>query len=222
MPETVYLFLDESGNFDFSANGTKYLILTSVRMQRQFTAVSGLAAYRYDCLEAGMDIEHFHCASDKWPVRNEVFDLIASDLDALHIDCLVVEKRKARPELWRGDSLRVYPWMLGHFMKRLVTEEKTAGTQKVVAITDALPHARKRTAIAKQIRSAASRRQRPGIQYCLLHHASRSHFGLQMADYCSWAIQRKWEKAELDAYDRIKPAIRSELDIFHYGTTQYY
>ena len=169
-----------------------------------------------------MDIEHFHCASDKWPVRSEVFDLIASDLDALHIDCLVVEKRKARPELWRGDSLRVYPWMLGYFMKRLVTEEKTAGIKKVVAITDALPHARKRTAIAKQIRSAASRRQLPGIQYCLLHHASRSHFGLQMADYCSWAIQRKWEKAELDAYDRIKPAIRSELDIFQHGTTHYY
>ncbi|MDE0622828.1 MAG: hypothetical protein OXH83_14285 [Bryobacterales bacterium] len=43
-----------------------------------------------------------------------------------------------------------------------------------------------------------------------------------MADYCSWAIQRKWEKAELYAYDRIKPAIRSELDIFRRGTTHYY
>lgn len=109
MPETVYLFLDESGNFDFSINGTKYLILTSVRMQRQFPGVSGLAAYRYDCVEAGMDIEHFHCSSDKWPVRNEVFDLIATGLDALNIDSLVVEKRKARPELRKGDSLDVYP-----------------------------------------------------------------------------------------------------------------
>ena len=105
-----------------------------------------------------MDIEHFHCASDKWPVRNEVFDLIAADLDALHIHCLVVEKRKARPELWRGDSLRIYQWMLGYFMRRLVAEEKAAGTKKVVAITDSLPHARKRTAIAKQIKSAASRK----------------------------------------------------------------
>ncbi|MYB51347.1 MAG: DUF3800 domain-containing protein [Acidobacteriia bacterium] len=155
-------------------------------------------------------------------MRNEVFDLIAADLDALHINCLVVEKRKARPELWRGDSLRIYQWMLGYFMRRLVAEEKAAGTKKVVAITDSLPHARKRTAIAKQIKSAASRKQLAGIQYCLLHHASRSHFGLQMADYCSWAIQRKWEKAELYAYDRIKPAIRSELDIFRRGTTHYY
>lgn len=112
--------------------------------------------------------------------------------------------------------------MLGYFMRRLVAEEKMAGTKKVVAITDSLPHARKRAAIAKQIKSAASRKQLPGIQYCLLHHASRSHFGLQIADYCSWAIQRKWEKAELDAYDRIKPAIRSELDIFRHGTTHYY
>lgn len=108
MPETVYLFLDESGNFDFSMNGTKYLILTSVSMRREFPAVTGLGAYRYDCLEGGMDIEYFHCASDKWPVRNEVFDLIAADLDAMHVDRLVVEKRKAHPALWDGDKLRIY------------------------------------------------------------------------------------------------------------------
>ena len=57
MSATVYLFPDESGNFDFSVNGTKYLIRTNVSMRRQFAAVSGLATYRYDCLEGGMDIE---------------------------------------------------------------------------------------------------------------------------------------------------------------------
>ena len=71
-----------------------------------------------------MDIEYFHGASDKWPIRNAVFELIAHKLDAIHIDCRVVEKRKARPGLREGNTLRVYEWMLGYFMRHLVDEEK--------------------------------------------------------------------------------------------------
>ena len=171
MPVTAYLFLDESGNFDFSTNGTKYLFLTSVRMQRQFPAVSGLAAYRYECLEARMDIEHFHCVSATWPVRNAVFDLIAADLDALHIDCLVVEKRKARPELWRDDSLRVYSWMLGYFMRRLVAEEKMAGTKKVIAMTDSplTKRSARRLRNESRARQAESSFPASNIVYCTMH-----------------------------------------------------
>ena len=68
--------------------------------------------------------------------------------------------------------------MLGYFMRHLVVEERMAGARKVVAITDALPHARKRKAIEKPLKNAVSRHRLRGIQYRLLHHASRSHFGL--------------------------------------------
>ena len=51
---------------------------------------------------------------------------------------------------------------------------------------------------------------------------SRSHFGLQIADYCCWAIQRKWVKVQLAWYDRIKMAIRHELEVFQHGTEYFY
>ncbi|OHC69590.1 MAG: hypothetical protein A3H93_02840 [Rhodocyclales bacterium RIFCSPLOWO2_02_FULL_63_24] len=56
----------------------------------------------------------------------------------------------------------------------------------------------------------------------ILHHASRSHYGLQIADYCNWAVFRKWQKGEVEFYDLIKPALKSEFDIFRTGTTLYY
>lgn len=218
MKDCVYLFLDGSGNFDFSPNGTKHLVLTSVSMRRQFPAVVGLDAHRYDCLENGMDLEYFHCAIDRAPVRDEVFDLIAADLDGIRIDCLILEKRKARPELLQGNSLRSYQWMLGYFMRRLVDEEKQAGTRNVVAITDSIPNKKKRNAIEKEIKGAVGTHQIPGIQYRLIHHESRSHFGLQIADNCCWAIQRKWEKGQLAWYDHIKIAICREFEVFQHGT----
>ena len=55
----AYLFLDESGNLDFSDRGTRYFVLTSVSMVRPFRIYDALDAYKCDCLEYGLENEHF-------------------------------------------------------------------------------------------------------------------------------------------------------------------
>jgi hypothetical protein len=45
---------------------------------------------------------------------------------------------------------------------------------------------------------------------------------LQVADYCCWAIQRKWERGDMRLYELIASKIRSEFDVFRLGTTVYY
>lgn len=45
---------------------------------------------------------------------------------------------------------------------------------------------------------------------------------LQVADYCSWALQRKWEVADLRSYNLIAPKVQSEFDLFAAGKTTYY
>ena len=47
---------------------------------------------------------------------------------------------------------------------------------------------------------------------------SRSYHGLQVADYCCWAIFRKWQKGESPWYDCIKPTVRGEFDVSCVGT----
>ncbi|MFP5434163.1 MAG: hypothetical protein ACLGIM_13765, partial [Alphaproteobacteria bacterium] len=45
---------------------------------------------------------------------------------------------------------------------------------------------------------------------------------LQLADYCTWAIQRKWERGDTRSYNLIKDRITYEYDMFQRGTTLYY
>lgn len=45
---------------------------------------------------------------------------------------------------------------------------------------------------------------------------------LQVADYCGWAIQRKWEAGDPGPYSRIASKIYSEYDLFGRGSTEYY
>jgi hypothetical protein len=40
---------------------------------------------------------------------------------------------------------------------------------------------------------------------------------LWVADYCTWAIQRKWERGDTRSDDLIKDRIRSEFDIWERG-----
>jgi hypothetical protein len=45
---------------------------------------------------------------------------------------------------------------------------------------------------------------------------------LQVADYCTWAIQRKWERADERSHTLISPKIRSEFDVWQRGVINYY
>ncbi len=60
MSGTIYVFLDESGNLDFTASGTRYFVMTSVSMERPFPMNDALDTYKYDCLELGLPQEYFH------------------------------------------------------------------------------------------------------------------------------------------------------------------
>jgi hypothetical protein len=43
-----------------------------------------------------------------------------------------------------------------------------------------------------------------------------------VADYCCWALSRKWEKGDDRSYALIQDKIRSEFDVFRSGRTFYY
>ena len=69
--------MDEAGDFNFSANGTRYFLLTSVTKERPFEAFKALHDLRYDLLEAEVEVEeYFHATEDKQVVRDRVFAVI--------------------------------------------------------------------------------------------------------------------------------------------------
>ncbi len=103
--------------------------------------------------------------------------------------------------------------MLGYLLKSVLPREIASGADEVIVITDSIPVQKKRQAIEKAIKQSLAKMLPDGMKYRILHHASRSHYGLQVADYCCWAVFRKMQRGETEHYDRIKPAFRQEFDI---------
>lgn len=220
MSSCAYIFLDEAGNLDFSPSGTRWFVLTSVSMRRPFTATVSLDAYKHDCLEYGLNTEYFHCADDNNHVRGRVFEIITQSIGDFQIDSLVVEKPKTGPAL--QSDMRFYPEMLGYLLKYVVPKELNCGATEVIVITDSIPVNKKRRAIEKGVQTALAAMLPKGMRYRILHHSSRSHFGLQVADYCCWAVYRKWQSGETVYLEQIAQSQRSEFEIFRLGNKLYY
>lgn len=215
----LYVFLDEAGNLDFSTQGTKFFLLGAITKERPFQAYKELTELKYDLVELGTNVEYFHASENAQPVRNRVFDIINRNLNGVRVDALVVEKRKTGPALQPVEEF--YPRMLGYLLRHILGQHDLKQFREVIVFTDSLPVQKKREAVEKAIKTTLAKLLPASARHRLLHHDSKSNFDLQIADYCTWAIYRKWNSGDVRSYQHIQPAVKSEFDIFRTGQKFY-
>jgi Protein of unknown function (DUF3800) len=216
----LYLFLDEGGNLDFSKNGTKYFVLSSLAKERPFYAGKELVELKYDLVELGTNLEYFHAAEDRQAVRNAVFAIIAKYLEGVRVDSLIVEKRKTGPALQPVEYF--YPRMLGYLLRHVLGKISLSDFQEVIVFTDRVPVNKRREAVEKAVKVTLAEALPAGTRFRVYHHDSKSNLDLQIADYCNWAIYRKWNSGDDRSYNVIGPVVRSEFEIFKTGSQFYY
>jgi hypothetical protein len=219
----LYIFLDEGGNFDFSRTGSKFFSLTSVTAVRKWDELYlKLSSEKYKLIEWGLNTEYFHCCEDNNHVKNKIFTLLAEEFKGnnIKIDSVLIEKSKT-PSVLQVEK-EFYSKMLGYLLKYIFRNSQAQSHDEIIVITDRIPINKKRQAVEKAVKKALARELDPLCKkYRLLHHSSASHYALQVADYCNWAILRKWERGEDKFYSMIKPFIRSEFEIFEHGKSYY-
>lgn len=219
MPQRLHVFADESGNFDFSRkkDATRYFILASVTLPDCVEVTARVNELRHQMAWEGHDHPGpFHAAKDPAPVRERVFSLIRS-LD-VQVDAVILEKAKAMPHIRLTDE-RFYQhawfYLMRHVTPRLSCDE-------LLVVTASLGNKKKkREAFYEAVRDVMRQVGRRMTYKTACWDAS-SDACLQVADYCGWAIQRKWEAGDAGPHGRIASKIRSEYDLFARGTTLYY
>ena len=199
----VYLFFDESGNLDFSPNGSRHFCFGVLTLRDPGPLSAALTRLHYALLEQGMELECFHAAEDRQAVRDQVFAVLA-EVGGFELDFLVADKRTMHPAL--RDPFEFY-CRHGHAIMEAALDHVRQVEETVVMITDTLPLQRERKAVAKSFR-AAIRSVVGERDFGILHHASAAHEGLQAVDYCTWALQRKL-RGDGRSYELIRPWVRS-------------
>jgi hypothetical protein len=217
----LYVFIDVSGNYDFSLKGTKYVVLTSLICSDVSPGILEVYKLRHSIIEQGVNIEYFHASEDRQIVRDQVFNII-NGLTNIRIDSLIIEKCMTAPSL--RPLNRFYPRMVEYLLKYPFNPKgiDIDKYEKVFIFIDReSSRASDRDALIKALKISLAGLLR-SVPYTICMHSSASHPYLQIVDYCSWAIYVKHEKSEIRPYKKIYKLIKSEFSIFTSGVKKWY
>ena len=208
-----YVFLDEAGTTDFSGSSesSRHFIIASVTMD-DCAVGDALLALRRDLLWTDLVLPNgFHATDDRQAVRDRVFDLIAAF--PFRVDGTIAHKEHVDAHL-RADPVRLYKVVVYKHLKRLSKDLRE--TPEVQVTCAALGTRREQRAHAEGLedilRSVRRRRDWREAMW-----SSAADPCLQLADYCCWAIQRRWERDDDRSYALIQDKIATEVELFAGG-----
>lgn len=215
-----FLFADEAGDFEFKdkPNVSRYFIICTVACDGCDYAHALMDLRRELAWRKAPLGDYFHACEDKQEVRNAVFDAI-SRFD-IRVDATILEKRKAQPQT-RSSAPCFYQYGWYYHLKHVAAALLGAPANELMVTAASVGTRRSQAAFTTTVNNVVqqtARRTTWATYFC----PSAADPCLQVADYCAWAIQRKWERSDLRSYDRIRSKIRSEYDLWARGSRYYY
>lgn len=215
----VYVFADEAGDFNFShgPGASRYFILTTVTLTDCAIGNDVLELRRQLAWEGLELTEPFHATEERQAVRDRVYALLAKS--QFRIDSTIFDKPKAQPHLRRDEAtFYQYVWLY-HF--QYVARQVASPADELLVIAASLG-TRKNQAVFHRALQNAVAQVITASQWRTAFWTAATDPCLQVADYCCWAIQRKWERRDERSYILIKDKVASEFDIFRFGAVTYY
>lgn len=217
---TLHVALDESGDLSFNPSGSRYYVFAAAWTYDPAPLAQALTDLRFSLLKKGENIQAFHAHEDRQANRDAVVETLASH-DNWRFAANVVYKPKVNPAI--RDSYHFYPKFASMVLRFIFRGCLRRGTDAVLIFTDALPVKRHRESAEKAIKKACRAELDSGIRFESYHHPRASNVWIQVADYCSWAVYRKWQHGDTRTFDQLRIRLaKDELDVLASGDTVYY
>lgn len=215
----LYLFSDEAGCFTFNRqpNVSRYFIICSVTMTK-LDIVVALARLRHDLVRKGLELgDYFHATTDVQAVRDAVFAELQNH--QFHVQATICEKSKAQPQV-RASKARFYQYPWYYHFKHGVT--KHVGPDYNLIVTAASIGNRKEKVAYSKALTDVMQQHLKADRWAIDFRQAMADACLQVADYCAWAIQRKWERGDSRSHKLIESKISYEYELWRHGTRHYY
>jgi hypothetical protein len=177
-----------------------------------------LLELRRDMAWKGMSLgEFFHATTDAQVTRDAVFAEICQH--EFHVQATIMEKSKAQPQV-RLDKPTFYKYGWYFHFKHGVARQLPYGLETLVTAAT-IGTRRERAPFEQSVDSVLAQVLGQG-KWRTDFVPAASDPCVQVADYCAWAIQRKYERADERSYNLIKHKINYEYDLWSRGQTHYY
>lgn len=217
----LFVFADEAGCFNFSRKpgASRYYIICTISCTSCVTLASSLIELRRALIWEDAPVgEYFHASQDRQVVRDRVFNVLGQH--DFSIQATIMEKSKAYPRI-RPTNQRFYQYGWFHHFKYAAPKIIRNEVKELQITVGSINTAANQGAFSFAVNDV--------VQQIAKGVASRTNFCravadpcVQAADYCTWAIQKKWERGDVRSYDLIRDRIVHEYDMWSHGTTHQY
>ena len=186
----LFVFADESGNFDFSASGTRHFVLAALVTAHPIESGNTLQRIKYDLLSQGMNLPFFHATTDRQYVRNLVTTSIAS-MRHIAVHTMGFKKPALNREMQNPAALYV---SAGIILGSILTEAVLADNHSclVFVFDKALSNAQEK-AFRSGIKPHLAKLMVP---FHIVFHNVKYEPNGQIADYFAWARYVSLERDE--------------------------
>lgn len=207
--QTLFIYLDESGNFDFSPTGTKHLVMSAISTVNPSRNLRVLGRLKYDLMSSGLNIPNFHASEDVQQVRNLVFSCLG-DLSITGVNTFWIRKDDIRLNL--PEAANVYRSFGLAFAKWAQSQKEKLKVERVVLVFDRVLTSKERSNFRSSTKGLFA--SFDGIYFVYFHNVHKDFNG-QIADYIAWAhyvyLERN-EKRPLNALPRHFSQVHNLLD----------
>lgn len=198
---TLFVFIDESGNLDFSSNGTKHFVMAGVSTVEPVESSRGLQELKYSLLETGYDLIYFRASKDLDKIREQVFSHITKNS---FIKSHVIFGEKIRAP----DGLRFPSKFHGHFarefMKVVLRDFFVYDIEAVVVIFD---HALTKGQHDEFYIAFKQELKQSNKPFRIFFHPITSDFNGQVADYIAWSKFRGLETGDDRYWEKVSHSL---------------
>jgi hypothetical protein len=215
--QTLFIFIDESGNFDFSNRGTEHFVMAGVATLSPIESAAAMHRLRYQLLAQGVDVPSFHAAEDRQFIRDVVYETLARSRGLL-AHAIYGEKRRAAPQLQSDSQLHS---LFGRALIRYFLHVFHGFEyQQVVVIFDQALTKRKQGDFQGFIKSELKTLGKPFHVY---FQRMMTDMNGQIADYVAWSKFVQLERSEQRPWANLGGTLApSDFNIFRNGHTVYY
>ncbi len=178
----------------------------------------GLQQLRHDLLMKGAPVnDYFHATTDAQVIRDAVYENIVQY--EYSVQATICEKAKAQPQI-TSSKARFYktPW---YYHCKIGLAPLFRDADEVIITAASLGTKKERLTFTNAL-GDVMRQNLGGKRHTVDFRPCQADPCLQIADYCAWAIQRKWERGDERSYDLIKNRITREFDLWEHGKHRFY
>ncbi|GAB3551878.1 hypothetical protein J2S53_003908 [Actinopolyspora lacussalsi] len=206
----VYMYADETGNLDYEQHqgASRYFGIATAVIRDHGEVLNEGLKLRTELHAKGMPLKNgaFHACDDSHPTRKEVFALIADQ--GWRFDTTMLDKTQAYESVRQAGDVRLYKmaWYL-HF--KCIAPYVAAEGDRLFVIAATLGTKARKRAFQDSLHDVCQVQGPRGRDVHLCHWPAQSSWGLQVADYVAWAVQRRLEKNETRYWEMVADSFKT-------------